>query len=258
MLMTPELIDKVSQDKALEIYKQRFANPASFTFIFVGNIDPQNKETQKLIATYLGSLKGNKKEQWQDVNKHTPKGKVNNYFEKEMQVKKASNFVYYSAELPYTIQNRIILEAVGDLLDLRYTENIREKEGGTYGVGVRGAVNNIPYNKALLYMQFDTDPEKQAKLLPIIHSEVTEIVNNGPRPEDLKKVKENLLKQYGEDIEQNNWWKAKLKTFYHDKLNYRTDYKASVESLTPELIQSTLKKVVDQGNVIEVVMKPTK
>ena len=47
MLMTPELIDKVSQDKALEIYKQRFANPASFTFIFVGNIDPQNKETQK-------------------------------------------------------------------------------------------------------------------------------------------------------------------------------------------------------------------
>jgi len=36
------------------------------------------------------------------------------------------------------------------------------------------------------------------------------------------------------------------------------DYKASVEALTPEVIQSTLKNLVAQGNVLEVVMKPTK
>jgi hypothetical protein len=34
------------------------------------------------------------------------------------------------------------------------------------------------------------------------------------------------------------------------------DYKATVETLTPELIKTTLKKITDQGNVIEVVMKP--
>lgn len=258
MLMTPELLDKVDQDKSIEIFKQRFANPGDFTFIFVGNIDPQNKETQKLIATYLGGLKGNKKEKWDDVYKRVPSGKIENVFEKEMQVKKSSNFVYYSAEMPYNLQNRITLEAIGNLLDMRYMEEIREKEGGTYGVGVRGGVSNIPYSKASLYMQFDTDPEKQAKLLPIIHREVDKIAKNGPIAEELKKVKENLIKQYSEDVEQNNWWRSRIKTYYHDKLNYRTDYKAAVEALTSELIQKTLTDLVKQGNVIEVVMQPKK
>jgi zinc protease len=44
--------------------------------------------------------------------------------------------------------------------------------------------------------------------------------------------------------------------FYQDKLNLVEDYKNSVEALTPELIQTTLKKITEQGNVLEVVMKP--
>ncbi|MFV0472250.1 MAG: M16 family metallopeptidase [Paludibacteraceae bacterium] len=257
VLMTPETIDKIDQNKAIDIYKQRFANPADFTFVFVGNIDPQNKETQKLIATYLGGLKTNKsREKWDDSDKHTPKGIIYNYFEKEMQVKKASNLIYYSGTIPYSVQSNTTLEAIGSILRMRYTESIREKEGGTYGVGVRGGVSNTPTNKATLLMQFDTDPEKQAKLMDLIHAEVNEIVKNGPRYNDLTKVKENMLKKYEEDLEQNSWWRGKLINYYQDNLNYRTDYKTTIETLSPELIQSALKSLVEQKNVIEVVMKP--
>ena len=257
VLFTTEMIDKVDQDKALAIYKERFANPADFTFIFVGNIDPYNKDTQKLLATYLGGLKTKKGvEKWDNVNLPTPKGKVNNYFTKEMKVRKASNFIYYTAEMPYNMQSRTIMTTIGSILSMRYLESIREKEGGSYGVGVRGSIRNVPFDQASVLMQFDTDPEKQAKLMGIIHSEVNEIVNNGPRIDDLNKVKENMLKQYKQDLEQNNWWTAKLQDYYQDHLNYRTDYKAAIEALTPELIQKALKTVADQGNVIEVVMKP--
>ena len=106
-------------------------------------------------------------------------------------------------------------------------------------------------------MQFDTDPEKQEKLMGIIHAELQEIIKNGPRSEDLSKVKENLAKQYKQDLEQNDWWMGALKDYYQDKINYRTDYNAAVEALTSESIQKTVKSIVDQGNVIEVVMKPT-
>ena len=105
-------------------------------------------------------------------------------------------------------------------------------------------------------MQFDTDPVKQAKLLGIIHSEVAEIVANGPRPEDLQKVKENMLKKYTEDLAENGWWLSALERYYQYKLNLVDDYKASVEALTPASIQATLKAIVSQGNVMEVVMKP--
>ncbi|MBP1637493.1 MAG: peptidase domain protein, partial [Bacteroidetes bacterium] len=73
-----------------------------------------------------------------------------------MEVKKASNFIYYSANIPYTLQNNIAIDAIGNILFTRYLESVREKEGGSYGVGVRGVLNNTPANKAILLMQFDT------------------------------------------------------------------------------------------------------
>ncbi|MBP1663156.1 MAG: peptidase domain protein [Bacteroidetes bacterium] len=258
VLQNLQTVEKVDQDKAIEIYKQRFANPADFTFIFVGNIDPNNKETQQLLATYLGGLKTDKKntEKFDKVYREFPKGKVNKYFTFKMKTKKASNRIYYTADIPFNINNQVAVSAIGDILDIRYLESIREKEGGSYGVGVYGGMANVPKDQASILMQFDTDPEKQVKLMGIIHDEIRQIIDKGPLKDDLDKVKENLMKQYKQDMEQNNWWRGKLKAFYQDGLNYRTDYKAAVDALTSESIQKTLKSIVDQQNVIEIVMKP--
>jgi len=106
-------------------------------------------------------------------------------------------------------------------------------------------------------MQFETDPLKQEKLIKIIYDEVNKIIAEGPLSDDLQKVKENMLKKYTEDLAENSWWQNALERFYQDKLNLVDDYKASVEALTPEVIQTTLKNIVSQGNVLEVVMKPT-
>ncbi len=257
VIMSLALLDKINQDKALAIFKERFAIPAGFTFIFTGNVDPNNKAVKDAICTYLGGLKSaNTTEKFTDNGIRRPKGKVDNFFEKEMKINKASNFIVYSGIMPFNMENRTVMTAIGNILSIRYIESIREKEGGSYGVGVRGSINNIPIDEATLMMQFDTDPIKQPKLIGMIHSEVNDIVANGPREDDLQKVKENMLKKYTEDLAENSWWSGALNRYYQDKLNLVTDYKASVEALTPELIQSTLKKLVSEGNILEVVMKP--
>lgn len=257
VVMSVDMLDKVDQDKALAIYKERFAVPADFTFILTGNVDPSNTALRNAVCTYLGGLKSKKGgEKYTDNQIRKPLGKVNNYFDKEMKVKKASNLVVYSAAMPYNMQTRTTLNAIGSILNMRYLESIREKEGGSYGVGVRGSMNNTPIEEATLLMQFDCDQAKQPKLMGLIHSEVAEIVANGPKADDLQKVKLNLLKKYTEDQAENAWWSGALERYYHDKLNLVTDYKASVDALTPELLQSTLKNLVSQGNVIEIVMKP--
>jgi len=257
ILIDLKTMDLVNQDKALAIFKERFAIPSDFTFIFTGNIDPANEVVKKAICTYLGGLKTKAVvEKYTDNNIRKPLGKVNNYFTKEMKVKKASNLILYSASIPYNLKNRTTVTAIGSILNIRYLESIREKEGGSYGVGVYGGLNKIPVNDAILYMQFDTDPAKQAKLMSIIHSEVAEIVANGPRADDLQKVKENMLKKYTEDVAENGWWKAAVERYYQDKINLVDDYKASIEALTPAMIQAILKDIVSQGNVIEVVMSP--
>jgi len=257
VLMNLQTLDKVDQDKALAIFKERFAVPADFTFTFTGNIDPANELVKKAICTYLGGLKSKKGgEKYTDNNIRKAKGKVDNVFTKEMKVKKASNFILYSASMQFNMTNRTLLTVIGSILNIRYLESIREKEGGSYGVGVRGSMNNTPIDEATLMMQFDTDPLKQAKLMGIIHSEVAEIVANGPRPDDLQKVKENMLKKYTEDVAENRWWTSAIERYYQDKLNLVEDYKTSVEALTPEAVQNALKNIVSQGNVIEVVMQP--
>ena len=257
VLASLETLDKIDQNKAIQIYKERFAVPADFTFVFTGNIDPNSEAVRNAITRYLGGLKSKKtKEKYVDHGIRRPEGIVNNHFTKEMQIKKASNCIVYSAILPYNLQNRITMSVVGDVLNARYLESIREKEGGSYGVGVRGSLSATPVSQASLMMQFDTDPDKQARLMEIIHAEVDEIVLNGPREDDLQKVKENMLKKYAEDLEENSWWRNALLNYYRYDINLVEDYRSTVNALTKESVQTLLKQVVSQGNVVEVVMSP--
>lgn len=47
-----------------------------------------------------------------------------------------------------------------------------------------------------------------------------------------------------------------MKLYYEDGINNVKDYKAAIDALTSDSIRDTLKNIVDQGNVIEVVMMP--
>ena len=64
------------------------------------------------------------------------------------------------------------------------------------------------------------------------------------------------LKDFEEDLEKNGYWEDVLTNYYKHGINYVTDYKAAVEAITAETVQATLKKLVEAGNMFEVVMLP--
>jgi zinc protease len=210
------------------------------------------------VSTWLGGLKTNKKrEVAADDKVRVSLGKNQNYFTRQMETKTASNRIQYTSyDMPYTLANDLNMEMIGRILSTRYLESIREREGGSYGVGCAGWMNRYPVPYAQLIMQFDTDPEKQEKLMNIIHEEVMTIVENGPLAKDLQKEKESMLKDFEEDLEKNGYWKDLLSVYYKNGINYVTDYKAAVEDITAETVQETLKKLVASGNMFEVVMLP--
>ena len=258
LIINKELLSKASLDKALEVYKARFANPADFTFFFVGNVDPADPAFQTMVCTWLGGLKANKKlEKAADDKVRVAMGIQKNYFTRQMETKTASNRIQYTSyDMPYTLANDLNMEMIGRILSTRYLESIREREGGSYGVGCAGWMNRHPVPYAQLIMQFDTDPEKQEKLMNIIHEEVKTIIENGPLAKDLQKEKESMLKDFEENVEKNGYWTEVLSIYYKNGINYITDYKAAVEAITAETVQETLKKLVDAGNMFEVVMLP--
>ena len=251
-------VEKVDLDKAMAVYKARLANPADFIFTFVGNVNPNDTTFQKMVCTWLGGMEtAGKREQPLDHNVRVVPGKQNNEFAREMETKTASNRIQYTSyDFEYSLPNALNMEMIGRILSTRYLESIREREGGSYGVGCAGRLDKLPKPTARLFMQFDTDPEKQEKLLSIIHEEVNTIVKDGPLAKDLNKEKESMLKDFQEDLEKNGYWQYVLEMYYMYGINYIADYKTAVENITAETVQETLKKLVASGNVFEVVMMP--
>ena len=257
-IVNVEMLERVSLDKALAVYKARFANPGDFTFVFVGNIDPNDPKVQENICQWLGGLKTKKSHE--DVIDHhvrvTP-GIQKNYFTRKMETTTASNRIQYTSyAMPYSLANDLNMEMIGRILSTRYLESVREREGGSYGVATYGDLSILPVPRAMLIMQFDTDPKKQERLMQIIHEEVQTIIKDGPLASDLQKEKESMLKDYQENLENNKYWRSALYLYYMYGINNIRDYKPAVEAITAETVQQTLKQLVAAGNMFEVVMFP--
>lgn len=248
-----EFLDKVDFDKCMKFYKERFADASDFTFIFTGNISPI--EAKPLIEKYLGALPAlNRKEDAKDTGVRPPKGKVKNYFTKPMQTTKSSVFVGYTGEIEYNVMNDILADYLTSILRTRYLEEIREKEGGTYGVGVRVSLRNFPVNSYVVQIQFDTDPKLRDKLIGIVYSEIQKIMNEGPLADDLNKTKEYMLKEYEQNKRENSYWANVIRAKYEDGLDFYTNYDEMVKSVDVNAVKEFAKKLFSQGNIVEVVM----
>jgi len=248
-------LEKVNQQKALKIFKDRFENPADFTFFLIGNIDI--KEVEPLILSYLGGIpKKGTADKWIDRGIRIPRGAIQNIFTKELKIDKASNFVLYSGSMDFSLENKLAVSMIRDILNTRYLESLRSEESGTYGVRVQSAVSKIPVKEATLQMTFDTDPKIQERLLQLIHQEIDTILVNGPKEQDLQKVKEIMRNNFNENQIENRWWLNAIISYYKDGEDLKRDYLRIVESIDGEVIRRKLKELIEQGNVIEVVMLP--
>ena len=142
------------------------------------------------------------------------------------------------------------------ILDIVYTEKIREDEGGTYGVSSRGSIARYPENQTILQIVYDTDPAKMEHLNTIVHKELRDIAANGPREADFMKVKEFMNKKYSESIKENSYWLGILNTYYFYDENNHSDYLETLNAITANDVKEFANKLLSQGNEIVVGMMP--
>ncbi len=254
--MKVEDYDKVDYAKAMEFYKDRFADPNNFTFTFVGNIDV--KTFRPLVEQYLGSLKKNKRsEDWKNIGLSVNDDNYVTHYRKEMQDPKTSVYMIYNGDMEYNLYNDTYMDVLSDVLDIVYTKSIREEQGGTYGVGVMGQVNNRPEDNFMFYIVFDTNDEVYATLMDIAKAGLKDIAENGPRQEDLTKVLENKLKKRAEDLQENRFWTSTITSKERDNIDFVTEYESIINGITVESVADFAKQILS-GNLKEVVQLPVK
>jgi zinc protease len=257
VLMTPEMFDKISLEQIQAIYKDRFVDAGDFTYFIVGNIDEATAMT--MAEKYIGSLTSmNRKESWIDRNVEGPKGKTVREIVIPVEVKKSTVTVNFDTKMEYTPEQNLLLSVFRDILNLRYTEEIREKEGGTYGVRVSTSSGKFPKQEKSLSMMFDTDPAKAVYLKSILYQEIDKIVANGPTAVDLDKAVKNLLKNREQAKLHNNYWMQALNTYYTYSYNPVTpeSYEQILEKMTIPQVQQFVKKFLSKADVVDIIFKP--
>lgn len=255
--MTLEDAEKLNYDRIIQIYKEVFANPGSFTVSFVGTVDEAT--LKPFVEQYLASLpSGNKHAKYKDFDAAIHKGDLKDTFEQEMKTPKSSVFELYSGTLKRDQKTQIALSALKQILDIVYVRTIREEAGGTYGVRVQSSINRIPEGQTKLQMSFDTDPERVHTIAPIIDRDIKSIAEKGPEDADFQKVKEYMVKKFQEDEKTNGYWLGILGSkYFYDEDNY-SNYLSLVNALTKDDIKAITKDLISQGNFIEVIMNPKK
>lgn len=255
MLTNLDFLNKINYKSSLDFYKNRFADASDFTFVFTGNVNPE--EVKGLIEKYLGGLPTIKRvEAAKDNGVRPPKGKAQNYFLKAMKTPKASVSISYTGIVDYTLENKVIVDVIKSVLNNRYIEEIREKEGASYGVGVRLGIKKFPIPSFTANFVFDTDPTRKDKMIEIIHNEVKSIMTQGPSEENLNKAKEFMLKSYEQNQRENSYWSSIIREKYENNLDANSNYKELVNSITIEKVKAMAEKLFGQGNIVEVVMSP--
>jgi zinc protease len=255
--ISTKFLQEVSFDDIQKIYKDRICDAGDFIFFIVGNIDEATVKSN--VEKYLGSLTdSDRKETWKDRGVRPPEGKTLKVIPVALTTPKANVNVIYSNEIKFNQKNKLALDVLEGILDLRYTETVREDEGGTYGVRLGANLNQYPVNRASLKMSFDCDPLRAETLKAIIYREIDKIIKDGPTTVDFDKTIKNKLKDREQAREHNNFWLGSLYSYFYSGINTasKKNYEDILTSMTQKDIQDFAKKFLTQPDLIDIVFVP--
>lgn len=255
--MDKEQLKRVNYNRIMHIYKELFANAANFKLILTGNININ--KLKPLLCQYIATLPSNNTKE--TIGTYEPKlvdGKKTYIFHKKQTTPTAITTIVIKGKMEYNNRNELLMDAIGQLLRIVYTEKVREDKGGTYSVQASGDLQHHPNNEALLRIAFQTDPQKYNSLIPIVYKELEKMATEGPSQQDLDKVKAYELKVYNQVLRMNNYWEYVLYTDLYNGIDVDTDFRYIVENMTCDDIRTTLRNLLNQNNCIEVTMtQPT-
>lgn len=257
--LSRKYLESLDMEKMNKIYKERFGNAADFTFFIVGNVDA--KELKPLVEKYLGSLPTSKeREEWTDTGVRAPKGIVKKVIPVKMETPKSLVVTSFRKEMPYNLHDMYCNNVLRGILDLRYTENIREKEGGTYGVSVSSEASKRPEQVYTMTMTFNCDPDKAEHLKSLIYAEIEKIKKSGVTEEEISKITKKMLKDFDQSKPHNSYWLSVITTYYIYDINNNDpkDFEDIIKNMTPADIQDFVNRMFDNPDNLDIVFTPKK
>ena len=253
-----EDFEAMDQDRALEIYKERFADASDFNFVFVGNIDMNT--FKPMLETYIASLPVlNRGDKAVDLKIRPPKGQIdkNLYFGVD---EKSQVMIMMSGDYEYSLQDNATMSAAASVLTNKMIETLREEMGGVYGVGANASTIKDKWgNESFRFMiSFPCKPDNVDALAEAAIAELEKIKAGEFTDEDLQKVITARTNNFDEQIKQNGFWERSISSYVRNEMDFELILLGADRSrgITKEAIVELTNKYLTKENIIKIVKLP--
>jgi zinc protease len=254
--LTAARLDELDLKTAMRFYRDRFADASDFTFVIVGNVTPDS--LKPLAERYLGSLPSTRrKESWKDLGIAPPKGVVAREVRAGIEPKAQTQLVF-TGPFEYTAANRFALRALGEVLNIKLREQLREELGGTYGVSVSTQPVRIPRPEYAVSIAFGSSPERAEQLTKAVFAQIDSLKAKGATAEDVAKVKETQLRSRETSLKQNGYWLGQLAAYDQNGEDPRgiLEYDRRIATLTPAMVREAANRYLNVNNYVQMRLYP--
>lgn len=258
-----DYVKKMDPKIAEKVYRERFANPADFTFIFVGDFD--EKELVDLCAYYFGSLKTNDKfDETKYVYFPFPKESKSIVVNKGID-DKGHIYMAFGDSLPVCddldekFRENEIIHQLASLLNIRLREVIREDKSGSYGVSTNGYIDGWPERYYRVSIEFGCEPARQDELYETVIDTIKEIQKGNISDDLIEKLKETYIRTIETNMRNNYWWLNRFTAevlFEYEPTWFTKDTGKVTEWITKEALVEAANKYLNTDVVLKAYLKP--
>jgi len=256
MTPTPAEIEAIDLAEAMDFYRERFADGGDFRFVLVGAFEVE--EMRPLVEQWLASLPDVPgEEQWRDLDIVPPTGQIEKVVRKGVEPQSQTVMVTHG-DFEYTIENRVRIRALANILQTRLRETLREDLGGTYSVGVNASYERVPDPAYQLVIQFGADPERAEELREAVVAEIELLKNEGPTELDVEKAAEGARRAQETSLEQNGFWVQQLRLALEADLEdpaHLVDFER-FDAITAQNVREDANRWLTLDNLIVVTLLP--
>lgn len=198
-----EQLSEMSRQSSEAFYQGLFHNASDMHYIFVGKIDPAT--FLPLAEQYLGSL--------------PLRQEAEPVYHQERRVSGIRSETIYAGSEPVarykmrclwrgevSVRDRVLIGFLGELLRRKLRQELREKQGNVYHVGVSYKYNDWPESVVSYSFEFGCDPNNLDALIDSLFEELEAIKSAPADPDDISSIALQILRSHEVQLQDNSAW----------------------------------------------------
>lgn len=254
--LSAEMLKELNLDEMMAIYRDRFADLGDFTFLFVGNVDLA--VLKPLVEQWLAPLPAaGRKETFKDVGPKLFTGQIDKTVRKGI-APQSQTAILMAGAAPWSREDSYLLSSVGEVLEMRLLDRLRESLGGTYSVSVSAQYSRNPRQEWQLVIGYGSAPDKAESMFAAVKQELDSLRRVPPSAAEVERVREQQRRELEVARKQNGYWLSTIRSRLEngDDLGTIGNEDPMIAGLTAEKLAAAAKKYLTEANRARFVLLP--